>query len=232
MSGAAARKELVSEIEPGVRLHRLYLDEAAQLALLREIESVVARAPPFTPTMPRSGAPFSVRMTNCGPLGWVSDRIGGYRYEPHHPVTGESWPPIPEALLAAWRELTFYPHPPQACLVNFYGPTARMGLHQDRDEIDLDAPILSISLGADCRFRLGGTKRSDPSRAFALSSGDALTLGGPARLRFHGVDRLLPQIASRLASPLLADGARINLTLRRVGSVFSAPVQPAEHIVT
>jgi alkylated DNA repair protein (DNA oxidative demethylase) len=231
-AAVAAKEKRMSEIEPGVRLHRLHFDEAAQAALLREIEGVIARAPLFTPTMPRSGAPFSVRMTNCGPLGWVSDRTGGYRYQPHHPVTGESWPPLPETLLAAWRELTDYPHPPQACLVNFYGSDARMGLHQDRDEIDLDAPILSISLGADCRFRLGGRKRSDPSRAFVLSSGDALTLGGPARLRFHGVDKLLPPIAPRLESPLLAEGGRINLTLRRVGSVLSAPVHPAEHIVS
>jgi alkylated DNA repair protein (DNA oxidative demethylase) len=233
MSAAAAAKDRrAAEIEPGVHLHRLHFDEPAQSALLREVESVIARAPLFTPTMPRSGAPFSVRMTNCGPLGWVSDRIGGYRYQPHHPVTGERWPPFPEMLLDAWRELTAYPHPPQACLVNFYGPDARMGLHQDRDEHDFEAPILSISLGADCRFRLGGCKRSDPSRSFVLSSGDALTLGGPARLRFHGVDKLLPEIAPRLGSSLFAEGGRINLTLRRFGSVLSAPVHPAEHIVS
>jgi alkylated DNA repair protein (DNA oxidative demethylase) len=218
------------EIEPGAQLFRSYLDAAAQIALLREIEQVIAQAPLFTPTMPRSGKPFSVRMTNCGPLGWVSDRTG-YRYQPRHSQTREPWPPIPEMLLAVWRALADYPHPPQACLVNFYDPAARMGLHQDRDEADLDAPILSISLGADCRFRLGGAKRGDPSRAFALCSGDALTLGGPARLRFHGVDKILPEIAPRLDSPLFAGGGRINLTLRRVGSVFSAPVQTAEHIV-
>ncbi|MBY6242966.1 alpha-ketoglutarate-dependent dioxygenase AlkB [Methylosinus sp. Sm6] len=205
------------EIEPGVHLCRSYLDEAAQIALLREIEAVIARAPLFTPTMPRSGKPFSVRMTNCGPLGWVSDKAGGYRYQPLHPQTREPWPPIPPPLLEAWSALAAYPLPPQACLVNFYDPAARMGLHQDRDEADLCAPILSISLGADCRFRLGGSRRGDPSRAFALASGDALTLGGGARLRFHGVDRILPEIAPRLASPLFADGGRINLTLRRVG---------------
>ncbi|MBG0811032.1 alpha-ketoglutarate-dependent dioxygenase AlkB [Methylosinus sp. H3A] len=204
------------EIEPGVRLYRGYFDAAAQLALLRELERTIVRAPLFTPTMPRSGQPFSVRMTNCGPLGWVSDQTRGYRYEERHPETGEPWPPLPQMLLEAWEALADYPHPPQACLVNFYAPEARMGLHQDRDEADFTAPILSVSLGADCRFRLGGAKRSDSSQVFALSSGDVLTLGGPARLRFHGVDRLLPELAPQLASPLFAAGGRINLTLRRV----------------
>jgi len=206
----------MSELEPGVRLYRGYFDAAAQTALLRELERIVDRAPLFTPTMPRSGQPFSVRMTNCGPLGWLSDQARGYRYEARHPETGEPWPPMPPMLLEAWEALADYPHPPQACLVNFYAPEARMGLHQDRDEADFSAPILSVSLGADCRFRLGGVKRSDSSRVFALSSGDVLTLGGPARLRFHGVDRLLPELAPKLASPLFAAGGRINLTLRRV----------------
>ncbi|HEY8066954.1 MAG TPA: alpha-ketoglutarate-dependent dioxygenase AlkB [Methylosinus sp.] len=206
----------MSEIEPGVRLYRGYFDEAAQRALLRELESVIAAAPLLTPTMPRSGLPFSVRTTNCGPLGWLSDQARGYRYEARHPETGEPWPPMPRMLLDAWEKLADYPHPPEACLVNFYGPEARMGPHQDRDEADFSAPILSVSLGADCRFRLGGVKRSDSSRVFALSSGDVLTLGGPARLRFHGVDRLLPELAPKLSSPLFAAGGRINLTLRRV----------------
>jgi alkylated DNA repair protein (DNA oxidative demethylase) len=206
----------MSEIEPGVRLYRGYFDEAAQRALLRELESVIAAAPLLTPTMPRSGLPFSVRTTNCGPLGWLSDQARGYRYEARHPETGEPWPPMPRMLLDAWEKLADYPHPPEACLVNFYAPEARMGPHQDRDEADFSAPILSVSLGADCRFRLGGVKRSDSSRVFALSSGDVLTLGGPARLRFHGVDRLLPELAPKLSSPLFAAGGRINLTLRRV----------------
>lgn len=232
MSAAAPRAGAApTEIEPGARLYRGFFDAAAQHALIREIEAVIAQAPLFTPTMPRSGKPFSVQMTNCGPLGWVSDQTGGYRYQPCHPQTGAPWPPMPALLLEAWAELARYPHPPQACLVNFYEPQARMGLHQDRDEADLDAPILSVSLGVDCRFRLGGTQRSDPSRNFVLCSGDALTLGGASRLRFHGVDRLLPQIAPILDSPLLATGGRINLTLRRVGPCFSAPVQTAEHIV-
>jgi alkylated DNA repair protein (DNA oxidative demethylase) len=160
--------------------------------------------------MPKSGAPFSVRMTNCGPLGWVSD-TGGYRYQPHHPATGTAWPPMPASVLAAWHDLAAYPHPPQACLINVYAPEARMGLHQDRDELDFAAPVVSLSLGQSCLFRIGGTRRGDPTRSFRLASGDALVLAGEARLAFHGVDRLI-----RDTSTLLPDGSRINLTLRRV----------------
>jgi DNA oxidative demethylase len=149
-------------------------------------------------------------MSNCGELGWVSDEAG-YRYQARHPETGEAWPPIPPILLRAWQELAGYPHSPQACLVNFYAPNARMGLHQDRDEQDFSAPVLSLSLGDTCLFRIGGLRRTDPSRSVELRSGDALLLGGEARLAFHGVDRVLSG-----TSTLLARGGRINLTLRRV----------------
>jgi alkylated DNA repair protein (DNA oxidative demethylase) len=160
--------------------------------------------------MPKSGRPFTVRMSNCGPLGWVSDQ-SGYRYQPTHPETGRPWPPIPATLLALWDELARYPDPPEACLINFYAPTAKMGLHQDRDEEDFAAPVVSISLGDCCLFRVGGLKRSEPTRAFRLSSGDVLVLGGGARLAFHGVDRVYEGTSS-----LLPEGGRINLTLRRV----------------
>jgi alkylated DNA repair protein (DNA oxidative demethylase) len=128
-----------------------------------------------------------------------------------HPETGEPWPPIPAAALRAWEELSAYPHPPEACLVNLYGASARIGLHQDRDEEDFDAPVLSLSLGDTGLFRFGGTERRGPTRSVRLLSGDALLLGGPARLAFHGIDRLLPG-----TSDLLREGGRINLTLRRV----------------
>ncbi len=161
---------------------------------------------------------MSVRMTNCGPLGWMSDKEKGYRYEPRHPLTGEPWPPIPPILLEAWERLADYPKPPEACLINVYGPQSRMGLHQDRDEKDFSAPIVSFSLGADCLFRIGGAKRGDPTISFVLSSGDALTLGGESRTRFHGVDRILPKFAANHGFIDLPAGvARINLTLRRVG---------------
>jgi DNA oxidative demethylase len=167
-------------------------------------------APLYTPRMPKSGRPLSVRMTNCGPLGWMTD-AGGYRYQRHHPETGEPWPPIPDILLAAWRDLSDYPHAPEACLVNVYGPAARMGLHQDRDEEDMAAPVVSLSLGDSCLFRIGGDWRNDPTRTLRLASGDAVVLGGPARLAFHGVDRIISG-----TSTLLPEGGRINLTLRRV----------------
>ncbi len=228
----------------GLRLVPGYLDRAAQERLRDELTAVMLRAPAYTPRMPRTGHPMSVRMTNCGPLGWVTDERG-YRYQPHHPETGEPWPPIPEIVLAAWRELADYPHPPEACLVNLYGPTARMGLHQDRDEQDFAAPVVSLSLGDSCLFRIGGEKRSDPTRTFRLASGDALVLGGEARLAHHGVDRIMPGTSTLLSSYALRatedistlrstsvrrsppsgeggcgeagpDGGRINLTLRRV----------------
>ena len=186
------------------------LARAEQEALVEALRDVVRVAPLFTPVMPRTGKPFSVRMTDCGPLGWVADRAG-YRYQATHPVTGRPWPPIPPALLALWDEVTGWHAPPEACLVNVYGPDARMGLHQDRDEDDLSAPLLSISLGDTARFRLGGIDRRDPTRSFPLASGDLMMLAGPLRLAHHGIDRILSG-----TSTLLAGGGRINLTLRRV----------------
>jgi alkylated DNA repair protein (DNA oxidative demethylase) len=194
----------------GLRIVPGYFDRPAQEKLLAELREVMRVAPVYTPRMPKSGRPLSVRMTNCGPLGWMTD-AGGYRYQHHHPETGAPWPPIPEILLAAWRDLSGYPHAPEACLVNIYGPAARMGLHQDRDERDLTAPVVSLSLGQTCLFRLGGTARGDPTRSFRLASGDALVLAGETRLAFHGVDRIISD-----TSTLLPDGGRINLTLRRV----------------
>jgi alkylated DNA repair protein (DNA oxidative demethylase) len=197
-------------VPSGLRILPGYLDRPAQEALLASLREVIQRAPLYTPRMPRSGKPMSVRMTNCGPLGWLTD-ARGYRYEPTHPETGEPWPPIPDLVLEAWRELASYPHAPEACLINVYGPTARMGLHQDRDETDFSAPVVSLSLGDTCLFRIGGTTRNGPTHSFRLASGDALVLGGDARLAFHGVDRILPG-----TSTLLPEGGRINLTLRRV----------------
>lgn len=198
-------------IAPGITYTPGYLDRAAQEAMLAAVRDVIAAAPLYTPRMPRSGKPMSVKMTNCGALGWVTDAARGYRYQATHPQTGAPWPPIPEAILRAWRELANYPLPPQACLINYYAADARMGLHQDKDEQDLAAPVVSLSLGDTSLFRVGGLKRSDPTRSMRLASGDAVTLGGAGRLAFHGVDRILPA-----TSTLLPEGGRINLTLRRV----------------
>jgi DNA oxidative demethylase len=194
----------------GLHVFPGYLDQDGQAALLAAVRTIFAAAPLFTPRMPKSGRPFTVRMSNCGPLGWVSDE-SGYRYQPTHPDTGRPWPPIPATLIAIWDQLARYPDPPEACLINFYGPTTKMGLHQDRDEADFDAPVISISLGDSCLFRVGGLRRGDPTRPFRLSSGDVLVLGGGARLAFHGVDRIYPGTSS-----LLPERGRINLTLRRV----------------
>jgi alkylated DNA repair protein (DNA oxidative demethylase) len=198
------------EIAPGVRHWPGRLDRPAQEALRDALREVVRAAPFFQPLMPRTGQPFSVRMSNCGPLGWVSDRAG-YRYQPTHPDTGEPWPPMPEVLGALWADHAGYPHPPEACLINLYAAGTRMGLHQDRDEAELDAPVLSLSLGDTALFRIGGARRSDPTRSLRLESGDLLAFGGPARLAFHGIDRVMAG-----SSTLLPQGGRLNLTLRRV----------------
>jgi alkylated DNA repair protein (DNA oxidative demethylase) len=200
------------EIAPGVRHFPGYLTRAAQAALLDDLRQVLREAPLFTPRMPRSGKPFSVRMTNCGSLGWISD-VQGYRYQPIHPDTGQPWPAMSTALHEIWTEVAPDASPPQACLVNVYAAEARMGLHQDRDEADLSAPVVSISLGDTALFRVGGLTRSAPTRSFRLQSGDVMMLAGPSRLAFHGVDRILPG-----SSTLLSQGGRVNLTLRRVSS--------------
>jgi alkylated DNA repair protein (DNA oxidative demethylase) len=194
----------------GFRLVPGYLDRSAQEALLTALRAVVASAPVYTPRMPKTGKPLSVRMSNCGTLGWVTDEAG-YRYQPMHPETGRPWPPMPAIVTAAWTELAGYPDPPESCLINYYGPAAKMGLHQDRDEHAFDAPVVSLSLGDTCLFRIGGTRRDHPSRTIRLASGAAVVLGGEARLAFHGVDRIIPG-----TSTLLPEGGRINLTLRRV----------------
>lgn len=194
----------------GFRHLPAHLSPAVQAALLAEILAAVEPAGWFQPTMPRSGRPMSVHMCNLGPLGWVTDRRG-YRYQPDHPDSGRPWPALPPTLLGLWDEVTGWVDPPEACLVNLYRGEARMGLHQDRDEQDLTAPVLSVSLGDDALFRLGGASRGDPTRSLTLVSGDIVVLGGDARLFFHGVDRVLPG-----TSPLVPGGGRINLTLRRV----------------
>lgn len=200
-------------LAPGLRYFPGHFDRPAQEALVAAIRQVVVEAPLFVPRMPRTGKPMSVRMTNCGPLGWVTDKAGGYRYQPVHPETGRPWPAIPDALLALWNEVSGFEKPPEACLVNFYDPDAKMGLHQDRDENEFGAPVVSVSLGDQCLFRVGGVSRSDPTRSFRLSSGDVFVFGGESRLIFHGVDRIYPD-----TSTLLKKAGRINLTLRRVNS--------------
>jgi alkylated DNA repair protein (DNA oxidative demethylase) len=197
-------------IAPGVVHFPGFLDRAAQEALRDEMLAILAEAPPFRPRMPRTGKPFSVLMSNCGPLGWVSDEAG-YRYQPTHPETGRPWPAMPRSLIAAWGRIAPSAPPPEACLINLYDKAARMGLHQDRDEEEFAAPVVSLSLGDTALFRVGGLQRNAPTRSFRLASGDAMALQGEGRLAFHGVDRILAG-----SSTLLPQGGRINLTLRRV----------------
>ncbi|WP_313199676.1 alpha-ketoglutarate-dependent dioxygenase AlkB [Rhizobium sp.] len=195
----------------GIRHLPGYLDRSAQENLVEIIRRIVTEAPLYTPAMPGTGKPMSVRMTNCGQLGWVTDKERGYRYQLTHPATGKPWPAIPAELMALWEKLAGYSKPPEACLVNFYSDDAKMGLHQDKDETEFAAPVLSVSLGNSCLFRVGGLDRKDPTGSFKLQSGDIVLLAGEGRLAFHGVDRIYPG-----TSTLLKNGGRINLTLRRV----------------
>ncbi|MCB6178056.1 alpha-ketoglutarate-dependent dioxygenase AlkB [Rhodobacter sp. Har01] len=192
----------------GFRVWPGHLDRAAQEALVADIRAVAAAAPFVAPVTP-GGKPMTVRMTGAGRLGWVTDRHG-YRYEARHP-SGVAWPPIPLSVLALWRDLTGLNREPDCCLVNFYGPQARMGLHQDKDEGDFSWPILSVSLGDDALFRIGGVDRAEGTQSVWLRSGDVVVFGGPARLAWHGVDRLRPG-----SSTLLPEGGRFNLTCRVV----------------
>jgi alkylated DNA repair protein (DNA oxidative demethylase) len=195
----------------GTHWIRGYLNPSTQSTMVDELRDIIRNSPLFQPTMPKTGKPLSVAMSNCGALGWVCDTKGGYRYQSHHPVTGKDWPQIPGSLLDIWQDLASFPHPPEACLINYYDTGAKMGLHQDKDEEDFDAPVISLSLGDSCLFRIGGTKRGGTTTSFKLQSGDAVILSGASRLAFHGVDRIYPDTSS-----LLKNGGRINLTLRRV----------------
>lgn len=192
----------------GVRVIHDALSPGTQAELVEAVRQIAREAPFLTPET-RRGRKMTVRMTSAGRLGWVSDRRG-YRYEPRHP-SGTPWPPIPDIALDVWRNWSGVERLPDSCLVNFYGEGARMGLHQDRDEGDLGWPVVSISLGDDALFRVGGTTRGGTTASTWLRSGDVVVLGGAARLAFHGIDRL--RFGS---SDLLRDGGRINLTLRVV----------------
>jgi len=189
-------------------LHPGALDAQAQQGLIGEVLAAVEVAPFYQPVTP-GGRCMSAWQTSLGPLGWVTDRTG-YRYEPLHPLTKSPWPAIPEALLMLWRRFADPDRPPDSCLVNLYRGAAQMGMHQDRDEADLSAPVLGVSLGDTAVFRLGGPSRKDQSVTLKLQSGDINVLAGAARRAYHGVDRILGG-----SSQLIPGGGRINLTLRR-----------------
>ncbi|SDD66184.1 alpha-ketoglutarate-dependent dioxygenase AlkB family protein [Ruegeria marina] len=190
----------------GVEIRKGVLDGAAQARLIEALRPVLKAAPLFSPVT-ASGKAMSVRMTSAGELGWVSDKRG-YRYQPMHP-RGSAWPAIPDPILAIWHEVTGHDRAPDCCLINYYGEGAKMGLHQDRDEADFSWPVVSVSLGDDALFRIGDTMRGGKTESVWLSSGDVVVMGGPARLVYHGIDRI--RFGS---SRLLPKGGRINLTLR------------------
>lgn len=192
----------------GFKLFPAAIGPDAQAQLAAEVLAAEATAPFFQPETP-GGQAMSVRMTSLGQRGWFTDRTG-YRYIETHPVTGAPWPPMPQSLLDLWDRLAGASAPPDACLVNLYRGMAKMGLHRDADEADFAHPVLSVSLGDTAMFRLGGVARKDPTVSFRLASGDVCLLTGPARLAYHGIDRVIPG-----SSSLIPGGGRINLTLRR-----------------
>ena len=192
----------------GIKVFPGYLDPQTQRVVRDDIRRIVARAPLFSPMTPY-GKPMSVRMTSAGRYGWFSDR-SGYRYATKHPA-GTAWPPIPESVLVIWRGVTGLDRAPECCLVNFYTPDAKMGLHQDKDEADFSWPVVSVSLGDDGLFRVGNLTRGGKTTSVWLRSGDVVVLGGEARLIYHGIDRIQPG-----TSTLLKEPGRLNLTLRVV----------------
>jgi alkylated DNA repair protein (DNA oxidative demethylase) len=208
--------DLEEKLPPGAALFRGRIGPVEQRAILDGVAEIMAEAPPFRPQMPTG--PYMINsLTNCGALGWISDKRG-YRYEPQHPVTGKPWPPIPRPVIECARALVdeagLGAFEPDACLVNIYAHDGRLSLHRDYDEADFKWPIVSFSFGNDADFVLGGFKRSGKTQSFTLHSGDVMVLGGESRLRYHGVKRIRPG-TSPIAHPALPDGGRINLTLRR-----------------
>jgi alkylated DNA repair protein (DNA oxidative demethylase) len=199
------------EVAPDIFLWREKLSPLAQKALLEDVQEKLKEAPLYRPVMPGSGRHFSVEESNFGSLGWVSDK-SGYRYQPTHPITGRPWPAIPDVLRALWEEINGGPTP-ECCLVNFYRAGAKMGLHQDRDERDVSAAVIGVSLGDEALFRIGGTAKTGQTRSVILASGDVIAFGGTARLAYHGIDRIRPG-----TSRLLPGGGRLSLTLRRVAA--------------
>ncbi len=195
----------------GFAHYPLYFSLDQQVALIEAVKAGVARAPFYQPKMPRTGAPLSVVMSNFGPLGWVTDKDRGYRYEDAHPKTGAAWPTLPDLLGQLWDDVSGFPARPEACLINWYREGAKMGMHIDNDELDVRAPVVSVSLGDPAMFRIGGQKRGGPTQGIKLFSGDVVVLAGEARLCHHGVSKVFFG-----ESALVPRGGRINLTMRRV----------------
>ncbi|WP_343653954.1 DNA oxidative demethylase AlkB [Herbaspirillum sp.] len=208
---ALPREPEIKPITEGATLLRAFVSDEEAAALVAAIDTVLANSPLRNMQTP-GGFRMSVAMSNCGQFGWVTDRRG-YRYQTLDPVTGQHWPDMPAAFVAlaqrAAEAAGFAPFLPDACLVNRYDPGARMSLHQDRNEEDMQQPIVSVSLGLPATFLFGGMERSDKPQRMRLESGDVVVWGGPARLAFHGVDVL------RDGEHPLTGRCRYNLTFRR-----------------
>ena len=209
---AADAPELEDEpLGPGAVVLRGFASD--RVAALKDAVAQVSAAAPFRHLVTPGGLRMSVAMTNCGELGWVSDRRG-YRYDPIDPESGQRWPALPDSFRSLARDAAaragYAGFVPDACLVNRYAPGARLSMHQDRDEKDLRAPIVSVSLGLPAVFLWGGDERADKARRIALHHGDVVVWGGPSRLRFHGV------LALKDGEHPFAGGLRINLTFRKV----------------
>lgn len=192
----------------GFDIYKGFLERESQVRIVNDLRAVARCAPFFSPVMP-SGKPMSVRMTSAGRLGWVTDQAG-YRYQHAHP-NGTPWPEIPASVQNIWKAVAGTQRQPDCCLINFYGETAKMGMHQDKDEGDFAFPVVSVSLGDEALFRMGNSTRGGATSAVWLQSGDVVVMGGAARLAYHGIDRL--RFGS---SGLLPEAGRINLTLRVV----------------
>ena len=205
--------EAILELPAGIILRRGFAGPERQGILVLALKRVLEAAP----TMPNrtKGGQTSAAMTNCGPLGWWSD-TKGYRYTAASPETGHAWPAMPEEfkdLVAEVRADTAWPDfAPDACLINFYGPGAKMGQHQDKDERDFTQPIVTVSLGDSADFLIGGFKRSESPSAITLKSDDVLVMGGESRMRFHGVRKVHAG-----TSPIAGLGGRYSLTFRKAG---------------
>ena len=190
----------------GTKLWKGLLSREVQVGIVADLRSMSERAPLRRYVTP-GGREMSVRMSGAGARAWLSDK-DGYRYSEVQP-DGRSWPEIPSSILRVWKKVADVSRSPDSCLVNFYGEDTKMGLHQDRDEAELNWPVVSISLGDDALFRVGGVERRDPTKSVWLTSGDVVVLAGPSRLAYHGIDRV--KFGS---SSLLPRGGRINVTLR------------------
>lgn len=189
----------------------LYFTPKEQAELIVSVKKAAETAPFYQPTMPLTGTPLSVVMSNFGPLGWITDREGGYRYEPNHPKTNAPWPPLPDLLVRLWQDVTDWPDLPEACLINWYREGSKMGAHVDRDELAVNAPVVSVSLGDPALFRIGGPQRGGPTHGVKLFSGAVVVMGGASRQCYHGVSKIYYG-----ESALVPKGGRINLTMRRV----------------